>query len=403
MRGDGGRLQDGIFWRHGERPPPSLRLVLLDISADATPKQARNGLMRIVECIQQLRRGEVRDLAGQPEHTRSESAAQFAGLRLLLGFGRRLFDAEQHDPPLVTVPRPDFLSYLPRSAEPFPTLPWNGARREGEADVLVQLTADSEAAVDAAAVDIWQVIVDHELPLAVIESYPGFGRSDGRGWLGFHDGVSNLRTDERPAAMVAGQHPPWMADGTYLALLRLRVDLAAWRRLSRSQQELLVGRDKFSGAPLNGTERGRSGELCPVAAPPQSASQAAVWADHKDPPQVTDPVLEMSHVHRANQNRASGSAAGGLRMFRQGYEFLDALGPDGPSLGLTFVSFQRDLSTVQHLLHLPGWLGDVNFGGRTQHGPGEPPALRFVSLIAGGLYAVPPRAAPFPGAAIFAG
>lgn len=90
-------------------------------------------------------------------------------------------------------------------------------------------------------------------------------------------------------------------------------------------------------------------------------------------------------------------------MFRQGYEFLDGLGPDGPSLGLTFVSFQRDLSTVQHLLHLPGWLGDVNFGGRGGRGPGEPPAIAFVSLVAGGLYAVPPRAGPFPGADVFSG
>lgn len=90
-------------------------------------------------------------------------------------------------------------------------------------------------------------------------------------------------------------------------------------------------------------------------------------------------------------------------MFRQGYDFLDGLGPDGPSLGLTFVSFQRNLSIVQHLLHLPGWLGDVNFGGRAERGPDEPPALEFISLLAGGLYAVPPRAIPFAGADAFVG
>jgi deferrochelatase/peroxidase EfeB len=399
---DGGRLQEGIFWRHGERPPLSLRLVLLDFDAGATAEQAGEALALIVECVQRLRLGEVRDLAGQAERTRAESTAQFDGLRLLVGFGRRLFDEQRHDPPVVACSRPDFLAYLPRTGEPFPALPWDGVRRTGEADVLMQLTAASEAAVNAAAVEIWKVIVDHALPVAVTESYPGFGRPDGRGWLGFHDGVSNLRTEDRAAAMVAGQHPAWMAGGTYLAFLRLRVDLAAWRALSRAQQELLVGRDKLSGAPLIGTDRGPSGELRPIPASPPAAG-ANVPAEHRDPPQVTDPVIEASHVHRANQNRASGSAAGGLRMFRQGYEFLDGLGPDGPSLGLTFVSFQRDLSTVQHLLHLPGWLGDVNFGGRAERGPDEPPAVAFVSLVAGGLYAVPPRAGPFPGADVFSG
>lgn len=248
--------------------------------------------------------------------------------------------------------------------------------------------------------EIWQLIADQALPFSVVDSFGGFGRTDGRGWLGFHDGVNNLRTDERPDVMVARPDPEWIAGGTYLAFLRLRVDLAAWRSLSREQQDLLVGRDKLSGVPVVGTTRGPSGDLLPVTDPAaHSAPPNAPYS--KDPPQVTDPVIEASHVHRANQNRASGSAAGGLRMFRQGYEFLDGLGPDGPLVGLTFVSFQRELSTVQHLLHLPGWLGDVNFGGRTRPGPGEPPAVRFVSVVAGGLYAVPPRAAPFPGARLF--
>ena len=50
------------------------------------------------------------------------------------------------------------------------------------------------------------------------------------------------------------------------------------------------------------------------------------------------------------------------------------------------MSFQSSLNTVQHLLHLPGWLGDSNFGGT--------PGPSFVTLRAGGLYAVPPQPAP---------
>ena len=184
---------------------------------------------------------------------------------------------------------------------------------------------------------------------------------------------------ERLAAIAAPPRPRWMSGGTYMAFLRLRVDLRAWRALDRAGQELAVGRDKLTGNPIVAVRRGR-----PVAGDA---------TDRFDPPETGDPLLEASHVHRANQNRGSSDSPAALRIFRQGYDFVDAIGPDGPEVGLNFVSFQADLQTLQHVLHLPGWLGDSNFGGEA------PP---FISLLAGGLYAVPPRARPFPGAVLFA-
>ena len=46
-----------------------------------------------------------------------------------------------------------------------------------------------------------------------------------------------------------------MRGGTYMAFLRLDVDLAAWRALSRAEQELAVGRDKLTGAALVAVDR----------------------------------------------------------------------------------------------------------------------------------------------------
>jgi hypothetical protein len=69
---------------------------------------------------------------------------------------------------------------------------------------------------------------------------------------------------------------------------------------------------------------------------------------------------------------------------------------------MNFVSFQSDLQTLQHLMHLPGWLADANFGGPAKPGAGDPPSPRLIALVAGGLYAVPPRGRPFPGAGLFA-
>ena len=384
-------LQPGIHIAPGRRPPPCFRLVTLDVAPGATPAEAAAGLAELSAMLAALAEGRVRDLEGV------DSRTQFGGLEALFGYGRRLFDDSLHDPPLTRAARPDFLAYLTADG-PYPALRWAGdaaADRPGEGDVAIQLTAPRRAAVECAAVERWKLISDRSLPLAIRGSFDGFGRDDGRGWLDFHDGVSNLEASQREAALAAGGDPGWMAGGTYMAYLRLAVDLARWRGLTRTEQELAIGRDKRTGGALVAVERTPEGGLRPVAAPaPGDDANDRELADFIEPPQTADPLLEASHIHRVNQNRASPYAPAGMRMFRQGYDFLEQLGPGGARLGLNFVSFQRTLAAFVHVLHLPGWLGDSNFGG------GE---LELLSVLAGGLYAVPPAGDPFPGAELFAG
>jgi Dyp-type peroxidase family len=396
------RQQPGIYFRSGERPPPCWRLVLLDFEPGTRRRDARDALASIVRMLGALRAGRVRELRGAPAGERGATADTFADLAALIGFGRRLFDDERHEPRLTRAPRPDFLAYLPAAGDPFPELPWAERRAPAaEADVALQLTASVQAATNRAAVEVWKLIEDEGLPLRVTASFDGFGRPDGRGWLEFHDGVGNLASRTRPAAITAGGDPGWMAGGTYMAFLRFRVDLTVWRALERSDQELVVGRDKLTGSPLVGVRRDAGGRARPVAGPPPPSDPSpAQRAAFGDPPETTDALVESSHVHRANQNRASPDAPAALRIYRQGYDFLESIGPEGPALGLNFVSFQADLATLQHLLNLPGWLGDVTFGGPAAPAAGEPPSPRLLSLLAGGLYAVPPRARPFPGAAL---
>jgi deferrochelatase/peroxidase EfeB len=389
-------LQPGIYHAHGERPAPCFGLLTLDVSPQAGPADASAALAAVHAMLSGLPEGRVRDLDGQPAERAAHSAEQFEQLHALVGYGRRLFDPALHRPALTAAPRPDHLAYLPRDG-PFPALRWAPhAEPAGEGDVAIQLTAPRRAAVDCAAVEVWKLIEDERLPLQPKGWYVGFGRHDGRGWLDFHDGVSNLDTGQRAKALEAPADPPWMGGGTYMAFLRLRIDLALWRGLERAEQELVIGRDKLTGGGLVGV-RHEGGRVVPVAAPvPGDDASDRARTDFAEPPQTAEPLLEASHIHRANQNRASAYAAGGMRMFRQGYDFLDGLGPDGPRLGLNFVSFQRDLSLLTHVLHLPGWLGDVNFGGPA------PSSLELITVVAGGLYAVPPSADPFPGAELFA-
>jgi Dyp-type peroxidase family len=382
----GRRLQEGIHLGPGQRPPPAFRLLLLDVAPGTEPAAAAHALGAVHGMLAELKAGVVRDLAPMDGTGATEAGQQFGSLHALLGFGARLFDPARHDPPLTSAARPDYLVPLPAAPAAFPELSWTdrSAVGRGEADVLWQFTADSAAAVNCAAVEVCKLLADDGLPLTPVASFEGFGRLDGRGWLDFHDGVSNLTSGERVKAIEAPPDPAWMGGGTYLAFLRLAVDLTGWRGLPRREQELLVGRAKISGAPLGGTAAAPAGEG---------------RADHVDPPPAIDPVLQASHVHRANRNRTSPSAPAGLRMFRQGYDYLAEIGPEGPHVGLNFVSFQRDLGVLQHVLNLPGWLGDVNFGGMT--GPGHPAPPSLIGLEAGGLYAVPPRLRPFPGAAVF--
>lgn len=382
------RIQEGVCFRSGERPAPHWRLLLLRVLPGAAPADVRTAIGELLRLLAALRAGKVRELRGQPAAGVEAARETFAGLAVLLGYGRSFFDPARHDPPLTAKARPHFLAYL----SGFPSIASAGrATPSAEADVALQLTGNSAAAVNRAAVEVWKLIEDRGLPLEAAVSYDGFGRPDGRGWLEFHDGIGNMPSSQRLRAIAARPDPRWMGGGTYMAFLRLRVELRAWRALDRGEQELVVGRDKLTGDPLVAVRRDARGRVRPVAGA----------GDRFDPAETGDPLLEASHVHRANQNRGSSDAPAALRIFRQGYDFFEALGPDGPELGLNFVSFQADLQTLQHIMHLPGWLGDVNFGGPAEPEPGDPLSPPLLSLLAGGLYAVPPRARPFPGAALF--
>jgi deferrochelatase/peroxidase EfeB len=389
------QLQPGIYFEPGAIPHPSFRLLLLNAVAGAEPEEIGTALERILAMLADLGLGRIRELNGQPAHELDKGAAQFRGLDALIGYGRRFFNGSEHQPALTTAKRPDFLAYLP-AEQPFPAIRWVEDRRSAEADFALQLTGLNEASTSCAAVEVWRLIQEERLPLTVAESFAGHGRTDGRGWLGFHDGVSNLAADQRLEALVADADPAWMRGGTYMAYLRLSVHLSAWTSLTRAQQELIIGRDKLTGAALVGVKRTDTG-IVPIAGPaPGPHAAPGELANWRDPPQTTDPLLEASHIARANQSRASATAPGALRIYRQGYDFLESLSADGPQLGLNFVSFQRDLRVLQHLLHLPGWLGDANFGGTS-----EGNSLQLLSLRAGGFYAIPPRACPFAGADLF--
>jgi deferrochelatase/peroxidase EfeB len=269
--------------------------------------------------------------------------------------------------------------------------------------MILQFTGNNDHAVSRAAVEVVNLTRDYQLPLKASGTYDGFGRDDRRSWLGFHDGVNNLEPSERRQAIESRGDPEWNKGGTYIAFLRLEINLSAWRDLSKSEQELVVGRDKLTGWPLQSV-RNENNELItePVAETPiEEVTEWYLRDAYYNPPETANSLIEASHVHRVNQNKASASTPSGHRIFRQGYEYLEDIRPDGPRLGLNFISFQNDLYHLQQVLGLKGWLGDANFGGESAKGSTRHAPIRLTKLRAGGFYAVPPRDDPFPGANLF--
>jgi deferrochelatase/peroxidase EfeB len=399
------RIQDGVFFRKGEKPPPYFLFLLLNVRAGTSPKQAAAAVKRVLDTLDRLRRdGEIGDL--QPQSA-AESAAKLPhdSFTYLLGYGPRFFDGGRHDPLLTKADKSEFLTYLSRDRDAFATIPWAVDLKDeidGEADLCLQLNGLSASAVNRAAVEVWKELAGGGVPLQIAGFHDGFQRDDGRSWLDFHDGISNIESSHRLPALEADADPEWMEGGTYLAFLRVAVDLVAWRGLSRTQQEVIVGRDKLTGCPLERVDSA-NGEIVPVAlagCPVGDGSKRLQEPAYFDPPQRNDRLVDSSHTHRANQSRAA-PGSGSQRIFRQGYEFLESIDDDGPKLGLNFVSFQKDLERLKCVLGLEGWLGDVNFGGPAEPEAGDPPQIRLITLLAGGYYAVPPRAKPFPGADLF--
>jgi Dyp-type peroxidase family len=404
-------LQEGIYYSSGERPGRFFGLMLLKAAPQCDARRAGERLADLWQLYAGLKRGRVPDL--DPVTVPHEED----NLRVLLGLGSTAFELDGAGRLKPDGLKPDRLFAMPRPGGGGPLLAGSGLEYADDAsagflseEICVQVTADTKLAVDRAIVETWKRLSDLADPatgvadLELTNFYLGFQRSDRRSWIDFHDGLSNMRSQEREAAIAIDRRrgEEWCAGGTYLAFLRLAVDLAAWRRLSRREQELLVGRDKLSGCPILSVSP--AGE--PLTDPGCPVTGTQIWEGPNDPrfaepPATVDPIVAHSHVQRANHHGEAGGP-GSRRIFRQGYEFLEwTQGAPGFRAGLNFVSFQDTMDRLTGLLTNEGWLGRVNFGGDPDQQPAGMEGL--LSVYSAGVFLAPPQGdgEVFPGAGAF--
>jgi deferrochelatase/peroxidase EfeB len=111
-----------------------------------------------------------------------------------------------------------------------------------------------------------------------------------------------------------------MVGGSYLVARRIRMTIETWDRTSLSEQEVIVGRGKGTGAPL-----GKSEEFDPIDFEAKGADGELK-------------VAKDAHVRLAHPQFNNGA-----ELLRRGYNFVD--GSDGLGrldAGLFFLAYQRD-------------------------------------------------------------
>jgi deferrochelatase/peroxidase EfeB len=269
--------------------------------------------------------GDNTSQAAPPADTGEAYGLSPANLTLTFGVGPSLFDGRFG----LAGRRPAALADLPR----FPGDDLDPAR--GNGDLCVQACAEDPLVAFHAVRNLARLARG----TAVLRwAQLGFGNATGsiagtggepetpRNLMGFKDGTRNIHTDD---AALLDEHvwvgdetdQPWMRGGSYLVARRIRMLIEAWDRDYLADQENVIGRHKYSGAPL-----GKGTEF--------EVPDFAVTHASGEPVIPTD-----AHIRLAAHENNSG-----LRILRRGYSFTDGIDPASGQLdaGLFFLAYQKD-------------------------------------------------------------
>jgi deferrochelatase/peroxidase EfeB len=260
-----------------------------------------------------------------------------ARLTLTFGFGPGLFVKDGVDRYGLAARRPEALVDLPK---------FNGdqlqpARTGG--DISVQACADDPLVAFHAVRELDRL----SYGMAQIRwAQTGFmpqapAGETPRNLMGFKDGTANppLRvaatTPDAPRAFgdvvwVVEEGPDWMRGGSYLVARRIRISLEHWDRSEVDFQEQVIGRHKYSGAPI-----GKSGE------------QELLELDRLD--KDGNPLI----ADNAHVRLGAAAANDGAQILRRSYSYNDGVSLTAErwppwrqgmlyDSGLMFVAYQRD-------------------------------------------------------------
>jgi deferrochelatase/peroxidase EfeB len=300
--------------------------------------------------------GDVNDMQLAPPDDTGETVGLLPSrLTVTIGFGPSLFERSGLG---LAGKRPAALRELP----PLPADELNAGESGG--DLCVQACSDDPQVAFHAVRNLARI---GRGTVVMRWSQLGFGRTAStsrsqetpRNLMGFKDGTANIKAEDKEAmdrfVWVGSEGPAWMRGGTYLVTRRIRMLLEIWDRSALADQERTIGRDKYRGAPLGGSE-----EFEPLDLDAQKDGRPVIPVD--------------AHVRLA-----SAAANNGERILRRGYSFTDGVDESLGELeaGLFFISFQREpdqFITIQRRL---GSLDSLN---------------EYIKHVGSAVFAVPPGA-----------
>jgi Dyp-type peroxidase family len=416
-----GHIQEGIYYGKKMRPGKSLCMLFFRIGNGSSVAEVGNLLGKIWTTVQDLKRGKTADLIEV-----NQKHLVTGNLTLLVGYGSKLFSLQ------------DIRRLIPREFEKHgafsnplrtgggPVIAESRVKYAGDItenrtdseDIVLQFIGDSEFITSRAAIETHKIITKNrnahgDYVIFISRIYTGFQRDDGRSWLGFHDGVSNIPGNEREESIAIRSNElspkdKWLVKGTYMTFMRIEINLEEWDKIQKETQEIIIGRDKITGCPLIDVAKGRPREdtRCPVRNTFEVTEKGneifreAVSNRYTAYTGTRSPtnVLKYNHITRAKviepyDVRKSKS----YRIYRQGFEFLEPIESfPGYRIGLNFISFQNSPSKIFAILQ-------DGFGQKSYGNQDFRPLEDFFYVRSAGIFLVPPveKGELFPGMNIF--
>ncbi|HEY5941728.1 MAG TPA: iron uptake transporter deferrochelatase/peroxidase subunit [Solirubrobacterales bacterium] len=302
--------------------------------------------------------GDVNDVALAPPEDTGETVGLLPSrLTITFGFGPSLFDK----------PGLGLAAKRPAELQPLPPLPADElSPAESGGDICIQACSDDPQVAFHAVRNLARI---GRGTVAMRWSQLGFGRTAStsrsqdtpRNLMGLKDGTANIRAEDTEAmekfVWVGGEGPAWLRGGSYLVTRRIRMLLEVWDRTSLLDQERTIGRHKYSGAPLGGSD-----EFEPLPLDTETNGHPTIPPD--------------AHVRLA-----SAKENGGARILRRGYSFTDGVDESLGELeaGLFFISFQRHPEQFVAIQRRLGSLDALN---------------EYIKHVGSAVFAVPPGATP---------
>ena len=397
--------QDGIYFEKGSTPGNSFGIMFLSIVPGSSALEVGNSLSRLWKVVSDWR------LQSTHDYSYDTTGAYMQKLSCLIAFGPGLFDLRgiRRSKPKGFISSTSFLppskiggGQIFKDSGIFYDESVVTNDLEGN-EVAIQYVGDNDVQISTAIVETYRILAEESL--TPTRFYTGFRRPNERNWLGFHDGLSNVPRKYRKQVIFIDDpniENKWTNSGSYMSFMRIIINIQDWWRTSLRDQEIIIGREKLTGCPIKGVDRYGNiirERTCPIAGTRDVSEKGNEKYREQTLANYNYSKLNLSHL-KTMQVANDSIQKNQIRVFRQGYEFLESEQPaPGFRVGLNFVSFQNDPANLFKIM--TDW---KNKSSKTVTYDETAPLLnRYIAVKCAGIFFVPPISyhEEFPGSTLF--